>query len=98
MRAVTEIADPGLERGRVVLPHNLAICLDGSVAGDGSPLARVVDEAEVDGLVLLEVVCLARLGVGVEEEIEAVALLRLVSSYNANVMSRPWAGRQMRRT
>jgi hypothetical protein len=73
--AVTEVADPGLERGGVVLADDFAVGLDGGVAGDGGPLARVVDEADVDGCVLLEVVGLAGLGVGVEEEVEAVALL-----------------------
>jgi hypothetical protein len=59
-----------------VLPNDLTICLDGGMAGDGSPLAGVVDEAEVNGLVGLEVVGLSRLGVGVEEEIEAITLLQ----------------------
>jgi hypothetical protein len=64
----------------VLLDHS-AVGLNGSFAGDGGPLARVVDEADVDGGVLLEVVGLARLGVGVEEQIEAVCLLLLVSLY-----------------
>lgn len=73
--AVTKIADPSLQRWRVVLPDNVAAGLDRGMAGDGGPLARVVDEANVDRRVLLEVICLARLGVGVEEEIKSIALL-----------------------
>jgi hypothetical protein len=45
------------------------------MARDGSPLSRVVDEANVDRRVLLEVISLTRLGVGVEEEVKAVTLL-----------------------
>lgn len=73
--AVTEIADPSLKCGRVMLLHNGAIGLDGGFAGDGCPLAAVVDEANVDGLVLLQVIGLARLGVGVEEKVKALRFL-----------------------
>jgi hypothetical protein len=62
-----------------VLLDNSAIGLNGSVAGDGRPLARVGDETNVYRGILLEVVSLARLGVGVEEEVEAVSFLLLVS-------------------
>jgi len=58
-----------------MLPDDVAIRLNGGVARDGSPFAGVSDEAEVDRSVGLEVVGLAGLGVGVEEEVEAVALL-----------------------
>jgi len=37
--AVTEVANPRLERWRVVLADDVAVCLDGGVAGDGRPLA-----------------------------------------------------------
>jgi hypothetical protein len=74
--AITEVAEPGLERCRVVLLDAGAVGLDGSGAGDAGPLAAVVEESEVDVRVLLEVVGLAGLGVGVEDEIDAVVLLR----------------------
>jgi len=62
-----------------VLLDDSAVGLDGGVAGDGCPLAGVGDEANVDGLVLLEIVGLARLGVGMEEEVEAICFLLNVS-------------------
>jgi hypothetical protein len=74
--AVTEVANPCLQSGRVVLADNLTVCLDACVARDGCPLARGVDEANVDGRLVLDVVGLARLGVGVEEEVKAVSLLQ----------------------
>lgn len=58
-----------------MLLDDVAVGLDRSMAGDGSPLSGVVDEANVDRRVLLEVISLAGLGVGVEEEVETVALL-----------------------
>lgn len=73
--AVTEVTDPCLESGRVVLVDDAAVSLDASLAGKGSPFAGVVQEAEVDVRVGLEVIGLARLGVGVEDEVNAVALL-----------------------
>jgi hypothetical protein len=73
--AVAEVAEPRLQRRRVVFFDNGAVGLDGGVARDGRPLARVGDEAEVDRSMLLEVVGLAGLGVGVEEEVEAVSFL-----------------------
>jgi hypothetical protein len=76
--AVTEVAEPGLERRRVVLLDAGAVGLDGSGAGDAGPLAGVVEESEVDLGVLLEIVGLAGLGVGVEDEVDAVVLLRLL--------------------
>jgi len=73
--SVTKVAQPGLEGLRVVLAHLLAVGLDRGLAGDGRPLARVVEEAQVDFRVCLEVVGLAGLGVGVEDDVDAVALL-----------------------
>ena len=74
--AVTKVAEPCLERRRVVLLNAGAVGLDGSGAGNAGPLARGVQESEVDLGVLLEVVGLAGLGVGVEDEVDAVVLLR----------------------
>lgn len=73
--AVTKITNPSLQSWGVVLPNNITVGLDRGMARDGGPLARGVDEPNVDRRVLLKVIGLARLGVGVEEEIEAVALL-----------------------
>jgi hypothetical protein len=58
-----------------VLLDDSAVGLDGGLAGDGCPLAGVVDETNVDGGVLLQVISLARLGVGVEEDVKSVCLL-----------------------
>ena len=79
MCAVTEIAKPGLQRGRVVLLDDVAVNFDGCMSRNRCPLARVVDEANVDGGVGLEIVGLAGLSVGVEEKVEAIALLWYVS-------------------
>jgi hypothetical protein len=73
--AVAEISQPGLEALRVVLAHTGAVGLDLGLAGDGSPLAAGVNEADVDVGRVVEVVGLAGLGVGVEDEVNAVLLL-----------------------
>jgi hypothetical protein len=75
MLAVTEVTQPGLERRRVVFANNLAVGLDGCMAADRCPLARGCDEGDVYARVRAKVVRLAGFGVGVEEEVEAVALL-----------------------
>jgi len=73
--AVAEVTDPCLERWRVVLVHLLAVGLDLGVAGDRGPFAGWGEEADVDVWVGLEVVGLAGLGVGVEDDVDTVALL-----------------------
>jgi len=73
--AVAEVTEPRLQRGRVVGLHLLAVGDDGGFAGDAGPFARGVEEAEVDLGVGFEVVGFAGLGVGVEDEVDAVALL-----------------------
>lgn len=75
MLAVAEVAEPGFERGRVVLVDLFAVGLDFGGAGDRGPFAGAVDEADVYFGVLGEVVGLAGFGVGVEDEVDAVALL-----------------------
>jgi hypothetical protein len=87
--SITEVAEPGLERRRVVLLDAGAIGLDGSGAGDAGPLAGVVEESEIDLRVLLEVVGLAGLGVGVEDEVDAVVLLRCRVSTSVRFNSIP---------
>jgi hypothetical protein len=74
--AITEVAEPCLKRRRVVFLDAGAVGLDGSGAGNAGPLAAVVEEGEVNFGVFLEVIGLARLGVGVEDEVDAVVLLR----------------------
>lgn len=75
VRTITEISDPGLQTGGVILADLLAVGLDGDPAGDGGPLAGGVVEGKVDVGVVLEVVGLARLGVGVEKKVDVVILL-----------------------
>lgn len=79
MLAVAEVTNPCLECRRVVFLNNAAIRLDGGMARYGSPFSRVVDKTNVDRRVRLKIICLARFGVGVEEKIEAIALLSEVS-------------------
>lgn len=69
VHAVAQVADPGLEAARVVLAHDLAVRDDGGLARDGGPLARRVEEGDVDARVGVQVVRLAGLGVGVEEQV-----------------------------
>jgi len=54
---------------------DVAISFDGSLAADGSPFAGGVEEPKVDLRILVKVVCLTTLGVGMEDEIDAVAFL-----------------------
>lgn len=75
MGAVTQIADPGFERGRVVFADGGAVGDDGGVAADGGPFPGAVEEGDVDGGVGVEVVGFAAFGVGVEEEVDAVTFL-----------------------
>lgn len=64
-----------------MLADDVAVGLDGCVTRDGGPLASVVDEADIDCGVLLEIVGLSRLGVGVEEDVEAVSFLGISQYY-----------------
>lgn len=57
--AVAEVAQPRLQRRAVVLVHFLPVRLNRRGARDGRPLARVVQEAQVHGLVGGQVVRLA---------------------------------------
>lgn len=75
MLAITKIAEPGFQRGRVVLLDDVAVNFDGCMSRNRCPLARVVDEANVDRRVGLEIVGLSGLGVGMEEKVEAITLL-----------------------
>ena len=75
MRPVLEIAQPGLERGGVVLADGFAVSDDGGFAADGGPFARRVQEGDIDLRVRFQVVRLPGFGVGVEKQVDAAALL-----------------------
>ena len=60
--------------GVVFLDHG-AVRDDVGSAGDGSPFTAGVQEGHVDVGVALDVVGLARLGVGVEEDVDAAGFL-----------------------
>jgi hypothetical protein len=75
VHAVTEITKPGLQCGSIVLGDQAAVGVNGGSSSDGSPLSRGVDEGDVDMGVGGEVVSLARLGVSVEEQVNASGLL-----------------------
>lgn len=73
---VAEIAQPGLQRRRVVFRDGGAVGDDAGGAGDGGPAAvRGRDEGHVDVRVGFEVRRLAGLRVGVEEEVETARFL-----------------------
>jgi len=73
--AVAEIPDPGLQALGVVLLDLGAVGLDAGLAADAGPFARGSKEGQVDVVVEVEVVGLAGFGVGVEDQVDAVALL-----------------------
>lgn len=77
--SVAEVANPGLEGWAVVLLDEASVGDDLGHAADGGPLARAVDEGDVDVGVCRELIGLVRLGVGVEEEVNASALLHIRS-------------------
>lgn len=75
--AVAEVAQPRLQLRAVVLLDGGAVGDDAGRAGEGGPFPGRVEEGDVNGGVVLEVVGFARFGVGVEEEVNAAALLGL---------------------
>ena len=75
MLSIAQIANPCLQSRRVVLADLFSVGLDGGLAGYGSPLAAGGQEGEVDVGVVLEIVRLAGFAVGVEYEVNAIALL-----------------------
>jgi len=75
VRAVSQIAQPGFQRLSIVFADNLAVGNDLGFTRDGSPFAGRVQERDVDLGVGFQIVGLAGLGVGVEEEIKATAFL-----------------------
>lgn len=77
MLPVPKVANPRLQCLGVVLVHDSAIGLYGGLTRDGSPFSSRIQEGEVDLGVFVQVVCFAGLGVCVEDEVDAIALLAL---------------------
>ena len=75
MLPIAQVSNPSLQRRRVVLAHLLAVDDDARGARDGGPLPAAVDEGDVDGVVGVQVVGLAGLGVGVEDEVDGGVFL-----------------------
>lgn len=73
---IFEIAQPALERGRIVFVDDVAVGDHGCYPGDGGPFARGIEEGNVDCRVRFEVVCFSGFGVGVEDVVDAAAFLR----------------------
>ena len=76
MHAVAQVAQPRLQGGRVVLLDQRSVRLDACCSAHGGPFAGHVQEGNVYVRVGLQLVRLARLGVGVEEEVDAARFLR----------------------
>src|ERR1700759_3262107 len=74
MLPIAQIANPRLQRRRVVLAHLLPIQHNLRLARDARPLAHAVEEAEVDVRVAAQVVRLAGLDVCVEDQVDAGGL------------------------
>jgi hypothetical protein len=89
VHAVLEVADPGLERGRVPALDQAAVRRDGALAADGRPLARRRQEGHVHVRVRRQVRRLAAVGVDVEEERGAVVLLVI----SVRMRAREWGTR-----
>lgn len=75
MDSVSQIPQPGLQVGVVMLLDEGPVPDDAGHAADGRPLARAVEEADVDVRIAGEVVRLTGFGIGVEEEIDAAGFL-----------------------
>merc|ERR1711963_199154 len=74
MLSVAKVPEPRLERRVVMLLDEISVRHDRGLARDRRPLARHVEEGDVDVRVARQVVCLAGLGVCVEQEIDATRL------------------------
>lgn len=59
MLAVTQITDPGLQGPRIMLADMLAVGEDVGFTADGGPLARAIDEGDVDLRIIIQLVRLA---------------------------------------
>lgn len=80
MLAISQVTNPRLEAGGIVLLDRRAVRLDRRLAADRRPFARRRQEGDVDVRVVLQIVRLARLRVGVEEKVETVRFLQAGSA------------------
>jgi hypothetical protein len=76
--SITKVAQPGFQSRRVVFLDDGAIGDDLRGAGHGGPFAGGVEEGDVDVGVGRDVGGLARLGVGVEDEVDSFVFLNTV--------------------
>lgn len=67
MRTVAQVAQPSFERWRVGGLHYLTVRYHGSLAANRGPLARTIEEGDIDIGVGSQIVSLAAFGVRVEE-------------------------------
>jgi len=75
VNTIAEITNPGLQIRGIVLLDCGAVGDDLAGTGDRGPLSARVDESNVDVAVRIDVIGLARLGVGMEDEVNAAVLL-----------------------
>lgn len=80
MLAISQIANPRLQRRRVEFLHRLAICEHAGLATDGRPFASTIDEGDVDVRIIVELIRLAGFGIGVEDEVDSVVLAYIYQS------------------
>ena len=79
MCTILEISEPGLQSWGVVFLDHVAGSEDRGGAGNRCPFAGGIEEGDVDVRVGIDVAGLARFGVGVEDEVDAVIFLFIVS-------------------
>lgn len=77
MDSISQVPQPGPQVGAVVLLDEGSVYDNVGEAADRGPLAGGVQEADVDVRIVGEIVSLAGLGVGVEEEIDATGFLQV---------------------
>ena len=75
MLAVLEIPQPSFQCWCIVFANGFAVRDDGGFTRNGGPFAAGIEEGNIDFGVVIEIVGLARFGVGVEEEVNAATFL-----------------------
>lgn len=75
MGAISQVSEPSFQSWAIVLLNQGSVSDDTGLPSDGSPLSGRVDESDVNVRVAGDVVGLARLGIGVEEKVNAIGLL-----------------------
>lgn len=75
MRTIAEVAQPRFERWRIICPHGFTVRYHGRLAAHRCPLARAIEEGDVDVWVRVQVVGLAAFGVGMEEQVDPTVFL-----------------------